>query len=697
MNDYCKRNPLDPSCGINSKRYELDYRKSYSEDAPHRGLYPPTARRKGVRELSMPERRKGVIEYEPPTRRKGVVELNTVRRKGVREVKDQTDPTLLTTYGGTHIRPSVPRAPPLELEPLRKNYNKRLKLVKERGAELFELGQHEVIEPRGQHKYGHMTEAAYKAAYKNNKAALKQLKEGGKYIPELNDFEIVPEFSDYDYLALENRTTGELVQAGRGSDTEFFKADKNIEAALRGRPLTQRLKKGVNDWFVNSKFFLKQHLDTTTYINQERDLLGFANSRGVEPKSIKLAGHSKAGATAEFLARKYGNEAHIFNPATHPTSELIPNDQVHPDAEINVYGEEFDIVSAARNYKKTPKFMKVHRYTTTPGTELDTLGRHDHSLAIPKPSRVVNGEIMAVRNTKLRNRMAFVGGSAKDVGVAGLKAGLLALPAMAFQPQYETKSERTYRNRVEMPIDLAKGVLEYEGVSALGISGAKGIGRFTQGLAPGAAIGAYTDLLMLDQQDNIYLHKGLAKIRHKIFGKDAPKEEAKPPEFITWFNKNFSPERYNEDQEYAYERSVYDNDYDGDLSWDNYIARYGDAKGYYHNKAVEMFGYDPSEAHQLSTEEMRQAEALYDQQQAEREQLEQDPYIRHYLEDRNGQTFTVNPTFNYEAAAAEDRRRTKEFLQYAQDEGAVSADVGRGSSLLAFDREDAEAEGRMNN
>ena len=140
---------------------------------------------------------------------------------------------------------------------------------------------------------------------------------------------------------------------------------------------------------------------------------------------------------------------------------------------------------------------------------------------------------------------------------------------------------------------------------------------------------------------------------------------------------------------------MYDNDYDGDLSWDNYLARYGDAKGYYHNKAIEMFGYDPSEAHHLSTDEMRQAEALYDQQQAEREQLEQDPYIRHYLQDRNSHTFTVPPTFNYEEAAAEDRRRTKEYLQYAQDEGAISADVGQGSSVLAFSREGAEAEARQ--
>ena len=76
-----------------------------------------------------------------------------------------------------------------------RRHNKRINAAKKRAGELLEVGTHEVIESRNQHKYGHLTEAAYKNAYEGKKKAMKQLKEGGKYIEELNDFEIIDEYT----------------------------------------------------------------------------------------------------------------------------------------------------------------------------------------------------------------------------------------------------------------------------------------------------------------------------------------------------------------------------------------------------------------------------------------------------------------------------------------------------------------------
>ena len=599
MSDYCKYHPLDPSCHSQTAEFKPKKSKIQTKPREHPALTETFTPR------TLPPRR-DITDVEADDEHTPYygAERPITHRRNITDIKlDRTRP-ITNSERQELIRRGIKTRQPTnkELRVFTRKYNQRLEAGKKRALELLKVGQEEVIEPRDQHKYGHMTEAAYKNAYKGKKAARKQLAKGGEYIEELKGFEIRPEFSDYDYLALHNPETGERVMAGRGSDTEFFKADANIEQALRGQPLTQRLQKGVNDWVVNAKWLMKKHLNTSTYQNQEADLLRWAEADGVPVKSIKHTGHSKAGATGEYLARKYGSEAHIFNPATHPTSELIPNEQVHPDTKIHVYREEFDFVSGARTYKKTPKFMEVHTYTTIPGTEDDLMGRHDHELAIPEPSRIEGENILVKRNTKFRNRTAFAGTGVKGVaekGVAGVKGAVMALPAMAFQPEYNDPVERRYR-RAELGVDLVKGGLEYEGVGQLGAgSAARGIGRFTQGLAPAAAIGAYTDLLMLDQQDNQILHEGLAKVRHKIFGAD-PEE----PEFVEtpkWIKKIQTPERRRQEAAREEEYRVYSEEFlwdikPGDpdfLTFNEYLERYGDADGFRHAQAVEALGFDP--------------------------------------------------------------------------------------------------------
>jgi hypothetical protein len=567
MSDYCKFNPNDPTCfggdtygfggdtfGFGGDTFGLSQFTQTNRKQQHQNVllqYNPPPRRdfRPMEAEFIPPPRRDFRPYIPPPRRdtRPIDTTHTTRSEKIRKrIQDENQ-----FQTGT--------VPVKELTIFRKKYNEKLAQGKKRALEFVKVGQEEVIDPRDMHKYGHMTEAAYQNAYKGRKAAMNQLKKGGEYIDELNGFEIRPEFSDYDYIALHNRLTGERVQVGRGSDTDFMKADKNIEQAFRGQPLTQRLRRGVNDWVVNAKFMMKKHLDTDTYRNQEADLLKWAKADGVLPKTIKQAGHSKAGATGEYLSRKYGSEAHIFNPATHPTSELIANEDVHPDTRINVYREEFDPVSGARVYKKTPDFMKVHNYTTPPGAETEIVGRHDHAHAIPKPSRIVDGKVLTVRNTKFRNRVSFAGAGVHDVATAGIKGAVMALPVLAFRPEYSDPTEAKYRN-AELGFDMARGVAEFEGVSQLGLgAGARGIGRFTQALAPTAAIGAYTDLLMMDQEDNVPLHEALGSARHAIFGADAPEPEfVYSPKYMKYLMfPNVKDKRQHEKENMKYTKMIF--------------------------------------------------------------------------------------------------------------------------------------------
>ena len=86
--------------------------------------------------------------------------------------------------------------------------------------------------------------------------------------------------------------------------------------------------------------------------------------------------------------------------------------------------------------------------------------------------RIVNGNIIVKRNTKMKNRLGLLGGSGKEIGkkIGGINNAIMAVGAAALEPEYTNKNERFYRQKVMMPLDLAKGVLEFEGVSALGVA-----------------------------------------------------------------------------------------------------------------------------------------------------------------------------------------------------------------------------------
>lgn len=416
--------------------------------------YKPRTRRQGVREIQPPIRRKGVSEVAAPIRRQGVREIQpTIRRKGRYDVREEEEERQLQPP------PKIGTTPVLENK-IRREYNKKLSDFKENLLKKAHIGTEEIVEEYDQHKYGWLSQGAYMNAYENESKALKTLKEGGEYIPELNDFKIVPEHSSYNATAYINEKTGEPVFAVRGSDTEFHKLDKNLEAIMRGKPVGHRLKKGVRDWYFNLWGIARgKGTAQQEFKDIEAQYLRFQEALGVPHKEISKTGHSKAGFISEILAKKYGGKARTFNSAEHPFLTEVP--VANPDTDIVSYRHLLDGVSSGKITKKQPSYVRVVNVNEVAGKENEVI-QHDLKRFIKKPIRIgENGELIGEQTTRLRNILGFMGGGTASLI---LKNAIMAIPAYAIQPKYKTASERRFRN-FELGMDLSKGAIETEGAA----------------------------------------------------------------------------------------------------------------------------------------------------------------------------------------------------------------------------------------
>jgi len=429
-------------------------------------------RRQGVR----PIRRQGVREIQPPIRRQGVREIQPpIRRQGRYDVREEEERQLQPP-------PKIGTTPVLENK-IRKEYNKKLADFKENLLKKAHIGTEEIVEEYDQHKYGWLSEGAYKSAYKNKTQALKALKQGGEYIPELNDFEIIPEHSSYNATAYINKTTGEPVFAVRGSDTEFHKLDKNLEAVMRGKPVGQRLKKGVNDWYFNLWGIARgKGTAQQEFKDIEAQYLRFQEAINKPHTEISKTGHSKGGFISEILGKKYGGKTRTFNAAEHPfiTEQAV----AHPETDIVSYRHSLDGVSSGKITKKQPSHTRVVNLNEVAGKENEVI-QHDLERFIKKPVRIgENGELIGEQTTRLRNVLGFMGGGAAALT---LKNAIMAVPAYAIQPKYKTASERRFRN-FQLGMDLTKGAIETEGASLLKL-GEGGLPMISMGSLLGEEIG----------------------------------------------------------------------------------------------------------------------------------------------------------------------------------------------------------------
>ena len=504
----------------------------------------------GVRETEVPQRRFGVRELpQPPIRRFGVrEEVPTPRRFGVRE----TEPT---KSFGRHIRSQASAEPPALLKGLSKKYNKKLEAFKEKQLKNLKLGVQESFETIEQHKYARLAQGAYDYSYKSKAKALAGLKKTGQYIPELNDFEIIPEYSNNNFTAYKNRVTGERHFAVRGSDTKFLKPDKNVESMLRGKGL--RAKRGFQDWVTNLKFAIGKHHNSTRYTEGNNLLKEFAGSEGLEIKDITLSGHSLGGGLAKWLSRKYGGTAFVFNPAANPIKKFkMKSADFHSDSFVKAYRTFGDGVSLAEVTAKEPQ-MEITNLTSMPGHETSILAQHGlEEQFLPEPADVqvspeTPGKIKLHRTTKFRNISGITAGTAAEIGI---KNALMAIPAVLLEPEYASAAEKDYR-RTETAVDIARTMFEFEGGDIFKRAvGGGGLPLDVPGVGLQAIVG---DLLgsEIDRDDphsvSYKYHAFMKKVREPIFGADPdtePRFEA-PPGIISDFNKLFSHQRYDADKE----------------------------------------------------------------------------------------------------------------------------------------------------
>ena len=601
MTDICIRHP--EFCK-SSNRFE--YSQSFGSNRTHKNEFRPktitsdpetfTPRRFGVREIENTPRREGVIELPqniPVPRTEP-----TVRRFGIRE----------TGTFGKHTRNKRAQsqdAPPI-LRGAAAKYNKKLAAFKEKQLKNLDLGLQESLESIEQHKYARLAQGAYDQAYKSKAKAMKGLRETGKFIPELNDFEIVSEFSNNNFTAYRNRVTGERHFAVRGSDTDFFSPDKNIESLMKGKGI--RAKRGVQDWLTNAKFVAGKHQSSERYREGENLLKEFSASEGINIKEVTTSGHSLGGGLSKYLSRKFGGKAFVFNPASNPVKGLKGDLKIkdfHPESFVKSFRTYGDGVSLGEVLGNKEPQLEVVSHTSMPGQETSVVGQHglqEQFLPNAEDVEIVGEKVRVRRTTKFRNVTGLTGGTIKEIG---MKNALMAIPAVLLEPEYSSAEEKKFR-RTELGLDLGKGMLEFEGAQLF---------KLGEGGLPLNTSGTFMDLWIgdliggADSQEegsmaNKY-HKFMKSIREPIFGKDAPEGPPEgPPELINSFNKMT--------------KNLFGNSrYDADIEKQK-IQEMADAYGISYEEAFELTP-DTDTGVPLSAGAVERAESLANEAQPERE------------------------------------------------------------------------------
>jgi hypothetical protein len=374
-----------------------DYFSSPNTERVPRGTLglPQPTRRKGLVEYTPPTRRKGLVEYTPPIRRKGVVEevAQPIRRKG--------NPNYKPRKGVIDFEEPDTEIPAGALEGLKK-LNEKFQELKVKGKvsalQQIGLGTEKVSESLDQHKYGRLSDVAYKKGY-NDTAGAEEIIANGDYIPDFVDFEILPELSTKDYTTLRNRTTGEVVMSFRGSDTKFADVKTIMENPER---MTN-----IEDWWVNAHTMMGNPERTQRYKSSTKAVKSIARSLGIEPSEIVFTGHSNGGGNARRQAEIFGSKAYTFNAADNPLKDMTNPEGAKEGTKVKAYRTIGDVVSAGHE-RLTPDHMEVERLNAKTGTETNLIEQHGVEQFYHDNPTVREGVVENVRTTKLRNVWAVL-------------------------------------------------------------------------------------------------------------------------------------------------------------------------------------------------------------------------------------------------------------------------------------------------
>tara|TARA_R100000935_G_scaffold15780_1_gene31577 strand:- start:2579 stop:4378 length:1800 start_codon:yes stop_codon:yes gene_type:complete len=443
--------------------------------------------------LPQPIRRKGTVEYTPPIRRQGVMEVASasapVRRKGIIE-KTGTVPT--RRKGNPNYKPPPRRKGVVEQadrtvigfdEPENKELpesaliglkelNEKFQELKTKGKvgalQKIGLGTETVKESLEQHKYGRLSDVAYKKGYGDTVGA-EEIIANGDYIPDFVDFQVLEPLSTKDYTVLRNSTTGEVVMSFRGSDTKFADVKTIMENPERAT--------NIEDWWVNAHTVMGNPEKTQRYKSSTKAVRSVASELGVSPEDIVFTGHSNGGGNARRQAEIFGSKAYTFNAADNPFKDMTNPEGAKEGTKVKAFRTIGDIVSAGHE-RLTPEHMEVERLNASLGTETNMIEQHGVEQFYHDNPTMREGMVENVRTTKLRNVLGSATGVASMLG----KGALGVVGAEMFAPVYEDPKEEA-KSQAFLAADTVKG-LAFEGILDPGATMVDLIDTMGMGLMP---------------------------------------------------------------------------------------------------------------------------------------------------------------------------------------------------------------------
>jgi len=468
----------------------------------------------------------------------------------------------------------------------------------------------------------------------------------------LDNFEIIddPILTNRDFTSFRNTETGEVVFSVRGSDADFWKPDANIDSAMRGKGGRW---KNIGDWNTNLKTASGKAHESLRYIQAEAAYERLSELTGTPFSEMKPVGHSLGGGLAKHLAKKYGSKSVVFDPAEHPFLTPLA-DEIHEGYGNTTYrpfgdGVSLGEVSKGRGHPNSV----VKNMTALPGTEHDFMAHHDMEQMIRRPAKIgENGELIQVRTTKARNVAGLAGANTLS---KGLSTAIMVAPTLAFEPEYASEGEKTYRRGVDLPVDLMKYEVEMGGISGLTkLAGEGGI--------PVDVPGVMGQLFVQEFQDVKGYHDVMKAAREPIFGKDPDYRVEDYSPGIKFLQDIFNPShsRQNARNNELYTQQTAD---EAGMSYNDFIAEYGTVEEYYRQIRIEEgLEFEPI---RYTTAELANEQIQYEAEKAAKERFEAtDPYAHYQAQLRNQHSFQLGGgMFDYDEA----ERYDEEIARYYSD------------------------------
>jgi hypothetical protein len=338
-----------------------------------------------------------------------------------------------------------------------------------------------VLEDIADHKYGVLANASYEYygeggdATKGGEAVKQFMSKHSHYMPELEDFEVVPEYSNKDNLVLRNAKTGETHISFRG---------------------TQQL----DDWVTNSKAMMSLEKSSPLVKSAIQTAEMVAKDFGTE--NLTVSGHSMGGMRSLEVTQHFADKGlHVkgwhYDPGT-SLRQMVKQGKLGEGFKQTILRTHFDAPSTVANMTslKPPKNLTIKNILTNPEKEhkvpiLDTHKTH-HFYLEGDPIGLSNDgtKVLVKRNSpeKVLATALRSGESGAEI-VLNSKFGKVAKPIAHYGGKILEKSAKplavleagfdvyndlndptksdTERD-VDVAMDVGKGVATWEGANIVG-------------------------------------------------------------------------------------------------------------------------------------------------------------------------------------------------------------------------------------